>query len=116
MHTAIEAAIDVGYRLFDTAFLYETEAGVGNALYDCIQSGKVKREDLFITTKVSTFFEFALLLVFTTPLLILCASENVLNFLYDATLQCTKRNMRGRCKVFDVEEEQLAPSRGQVFE
>uniref|UniRef100_F1L6N8 Alcohol dehydrogenase NADP+ A n=1 Tax=Ascaris suum TaxID=6253 RepID=F1L6N8_ASCSU len=52
LHTAIEAAIDVGYRLFDTAFLYETEAGVGNALYDCIQSGKVKREDLFITTKL----------------------------------------------------------------
>uniref|UniRef100_A0A915B3V0 NADP-dependent oxidoreductase domain-containing protein n=1 Tax=Parascaris univalens TaxID=6257 RepID=A0A915B3V0_PARUN len=51
LHRAIEAAIDVGYRLFDTAFLYETEAGVGNALFDCIQSGRVKREDLFITTK-----------------------------------------------------------------
>ncbi|KHN87624.1 Alcohol dehydrogenase [NADP(+)] [Toxocara canis] len=52
LHTAIKAAIDAGYRLFDTAFLYETEAGVGNALNDCIQSGKVKREELFITTKL----------------------------------------------------------------
>ena len=41
-------AIRVGYRLIDTAASYGNEAAVGEAI---IKSG-VKREDLFITTKV----------------------------------------------------------------
>lgn len=45
-------AIDCGYRLFDTAQAYYNEENVGNAITKAIESGKVKREDLFITTKV----------------------------------------------------------------
>ena len=45
-------AIDYGYRLFDTAQAYYNEENVGNAITKAIESGKVKREDLFITTKV----------------------------------------------------------------
>jgi diketogulonate reductase-like aldo/keto reductase len=41
-------AIETGYRLIDTAAVYMNEAAVGNAI---IKSG-VKREDLFITTKL----------------------------------------------------------------
>ena len=41
-------AIDLGYRLFDTAQLYHNEQAVGNAL----KRSTVDRRELFITTKV----------------------------------------------------------------
>lgn len=41
-------AIDAGYRSIDTAQAYQNEEGVGNAIEKC----NVKREELFITTKV----------------------------------------------------------------
>lgn len=41
-------ALDIGYRLIDTAQMYNNEKAVGNALN---KSG-VKREDLFITSKL----------------------------------------------------------------
>ena len=44
----IKDAIEIGYRLFDTAAQYENEREVGNAI---IKSG-IKREDFFITTKI----------------------------------------------------------------
>ena len=45
-------AIKVGYRLFDTAQSYFNEEQVGNAIETAIKENLVKREDLFITTKV----------------------------------------------------------------
>ncbi|VDN43601.1 unnamed protein product [Gongylonema pulchrum] len=51
--SAIHAAIDAGYRLFDTAYLYQTEEGVGEGLAQCIKHGKIRREDIFVTTKVA---------------------------------------------------------------
>jgi len=44
---AVRAALEVGYRLIDTAEAYHNEAGVGQGLRD---SG-VKRHEVFITTK-----------------------------------------------------------------
>lgn len=41
-------AIDVGYRLIDTAQAYGNEEGVGNAIAQC----GLAREDLFITSKI----------------------------------------------------------------
>ena len=46
--TAIQAAIDCGYRLFDTASVYKNEEGVGCALAKC----GIPRKDLFITSKI----------------------------------------------------------------
>lgn len=46
--TAVEKAIEVGYRSIDTAKIYENEQGVGKA----IANSNVPREELFITTKV----------------------------------------------------------------
>lgn len=37
----------------DTAYNYNTEESIGKALKTWLDSGKVKREELFITTKVS---------------------------------------------------------------
>ncbi len=51
------SAIKVGYRHFDTASKYGNEEFVGEALKRAIQDGLVKREDLFITTKL-WFTEF----------------------------------------------------------
>jgi diketogulonate reductase-like aldo/keto reductase len=45
---AIEKALQVGYRAIDTASLYENEVEVGEA----IATSALKREELFITTKV----------------------------------------------------------------
>lgn len=45
-------AIKTGYRLIDTAQSYFNEEEVGNAISKVIKEGIVKREDLFITTKV----------------------------------------------------------------
>lgn len=44
----VASAIEAGYRLIDTATIYENEAEVGDALTRC----DVPRDELFITTKV----------------------------------------------------------------
>ncbi|PIO53841.1 hypothetical protein TELCIR_24808, partial [Teladorsagia circumcincta] len=36
----------------DTAFLYQNETIIGNVLKEYLSSGKIKREELFITTKL----------------------------------------------------------------
>ncbi|UMM32455.1 hypothetical protein L5515_006239 [Caenorhabditis briggsae] len=49
---ALRAALDAGYRLIDTAHLYQNEHIIGNVLHEYISSGKIKREELFITSKL----------------------------------------------------------------
>ena len=46
----IQLALDLGYRHIDTAQMYENEKEVGNAISD----SKIKREEIFITTKIYT--------------------------------------------------------------
>ena len=45
-------AIKVGYRSFDTAASYRNEAALGAAVREAIDTGLVKREELFITSKL----------------------------------------------------------------
>jgi 2,5-diketo-D-gluconate reductase B len=45
---SVHNALDLGYRAFDTAQIYENEADLGAA----IASGTVPREQLFLTTKI----------------------------------------------------------------
>ena len=49
---AVKNALEVGYIHFDTASIYKNETGVGIALNEAIKAGKIKREDIFVTTKV----------------------------------------------------------------
>ena len=45
--TAVASAIDLGYRLVDTAYAYGNEVGVGRG----VAASSVPREDVFVTTK-----------------------------------------------------------------
>jgi alcohol dehydrogenase (NADP+) len=49
---SIKTAVKCGYRLFDTASLYDNELEVGLALNECIQEGLIKREEIFLVTKL----------------------------------------------------------------
>ena len=46
--SAIEAAVQNGYRLFDTASAYKNEENVGRGIARC----GIPRRDLFVTTKI----------------------------------------------------------------
>ena len=50
--TAVIEAINAGYRHIDTAAIYGNEVEIGEALAEVFKSGTLKREDLFITTKL----------------------------------------------------------------
>ncbi|GAV06919.1 hypothetical protein RvY_16828 [Ramazzottius varieornatus] len=49
---AVDYALDLGYRHIDTAYVYGNESEIGEALVNKFKNGKLKREDVFITTKL----------------------------------------------------------------
>ncbi|XP_054446803.1 aldo-keto reductase family 1 member C4-like [Pteronotus mesoamericanus] len=53
---AIETAIDVGYRHIDSAYVYLNEVEVGRAIQKKIADGTVKRDDIFLTSKLWASF------------------------------------------------------------
>jgi diketogulonate reductase-like aldo/keto reductase len=49
---AVKTAVEVGFRHLDAAVRYRNEAQVGAALTELFADGTVRREDLFVTTKL----------------------------------------------------------------
>ncbi|XP_030760215.1 1,5-anhydro-D-fructose reductase-like [Sitophilus oryzae] len=52
LEKALGAAIETGYRHIDTAHTYDNEHLIGKVLKKWFDSGKLRREDIFITTKL----------------------------------------------------------------
>jgi diketogulonate reductase-like aldo/keto reductase len=53
---ALRIALKNGYRLIDTAWAYKNEAEIGQVLQEFFKSGELKREDIFVTTKLFACF------------------------------------------------------------
>lgn len=49
---AVEQALKNGYKLIDCARMYHNEDEIGQTLERCFKEGVVKREDIFITSKL----------------------------------------------------------------
>jgi diketogulonate reductase-like aldo/keto reductase len=49
---ATKAALEAGFRHLDCAERYRNEEAVGDALQDAFEAGKLRRQDLFVTTKL----------------------------------------------------------------
>ncbi|QAY67608.1 aldo/keto reductase [Paenibacillus protaetiae] len=49
---ALKAAVRHGYRSIDTAAIYQNETSVGQGIREALAESGLKREDLFITSKV----------------------------------------------------------------
>jgi len=50
--TATRAALEAGFRLLDASERYRNEQEVGEALREVFEAGEIKREDVFIATKL----------------------------------------------------------------
>jgi diketogulonate reductase-like aldo/keto reductase len=49
---ATKVALESGFRVIDTAERYRTEREVGEAMQEVFKAGKIKREDVFVVTKL----------------------------------------------------------------
>src|SRR5271168_5106662 len=49
---AVKTALEVGFRHFDCAERYRNEEAIGEAMQEVFKVGAIKREDVFVTTKL----------------------------------------------------------------
>jgi len=52
LEKALDVALSAGYRHIDTAYMYQNEEVIGKVLKRWLDSGKIKREELYIVTKL----------------------------------------------------------------
>src|SRR5471030_1651253 len=50
--TATQAALEAGFRQLDASERYRNEKEVGEAMQEVFKAGKIKREDVFVATKM----------------------------------------------------------------
>lgn len=51
-YNCVRHALEVGYRMIDTAHFYQNELEIGQAVRDAILHDGIRREDIFISTKI----------------------------------------------------------------
>lgn len=51
-HRALTLALEMGYSHIDTALVYRSQKAIGSVLASKFQSGELKRDDVFLTSKV----------------------------------------------------------------
>lgn len=56
VYDAVVKAIEVGYRHIDCAYIYKNEKEIGQAFKFAFESGLVKREEMFVTSKLWNSF------------------------------------------------------------
>ncbi|KAJ3050293.1 hypothetical protein HK097_008746 [Rhizophlyctis rosea] len=56
VRAAVRAAIEAGYKHIDGAWIYGNEKEIGDELQDLFKEGKIKREELFYTSKLWNTF------------------------------------------------------------
>ena len=49
---ATKMALEAGFRAFDTSERYRTEKEVGDAMQEVFKAGKIKRDEVFVATKL----------------------------------------------------------------
>jgi diketogulonate reductase-like aldo/keto reductase len=49
---ATKVALETGFRVLDTAERYQTENQVGNAMQEVFKAGKIRRDEVFVITKL----------------------------------------------------------------
>jgi diketogulonate reductase-like aldo/keto reductase len=54
VRSAVTSAVRAGYRRIDCAAVYFNEDAVGDALESVIKGGTVKREDLYVVSKLAS--------------------------------------------------------------
>lgn len=52
LENTIDESLKAGYRHFDTAYMYQNEKIIGRVLKKWLERGEIKRDELFIVTKV----------------------------------------------------------------
>ncbi len=52
VYQAVRWAIKIGYKHIDCASIYGNQAEIGQAIHDAIAEGDIKREELFVTSKL----------------------------------------------------------------
>ena len=52
VYEAVKWALQNGYKHIDCAPIYGNEKEVGQALTECLADGSIKREDLWVTSKL----------------------------------------------------------------
>ncbi|KHJ44434.1 oxidoreductase, aldo/keto reductase family protein [Trichuris suis] len=55
IHDCLPAAFEAGYRMVDTAPFYGNDVAIGKVIQSWISSGKLKRSDVFVVTKLQAF-------------------------------------------------------------
>ncbi|XP_046546285.1 aldo-keto reductase family 1 member A1-like [Haliotis rubra] len=53
---ALDYALFLGYRHIDTALTYENEVEIGEVIHERIKAGRLKRSEVFVTTKVPSIY------------------------------------------------------------